>query len=351
MAEILVLWRRLSLHNSPPDSRWWVPAFCAAGILIVFGPVFAAGFHNVKTSADDFLGLYAGARLVGTSGLYDAGEVARIQLETAGVTGPSLHFTRLPCFSLLLWPLAQLPYRTAHAVWYVLRFVAVAGFIVLWPHSRGSLTAVVCCWSLPLAAGLANGQDAPLLLFWLALSQRLEQKGCSFGSGLALSMCAAKFHLLLLLPLLLLRHRRWAVLAGGLAGGIGLAGLCFVAGGWDWPAHYLKALSDPAINPNQRIMPNLHGLLWGAPRWAEVGLSLATVLGALVCILWTDYLTGFTAALAGSLLLSYHAYTADAVVLIPALLIIIECSRVLVVRYAAFVLASPFPWLLLLKRR
>jgi len=321
-------------------------------MLIVFGPVFAAGSHNVKTGADDFLGLYASARLVGTPGLYDADQVRRTQLETAGVTGPSLHFsTRLPCFPLMLWPLAQLRYTAAHAIWYLLRFVAVAGFIVLWPHSSRSLTAVVCCWSLPLAAGLANGQDAPLLLFWLALSQRLEQNGRSFGSGLALSMCAAKFHLFLLLPLLLLRHRRWAILAGGLTGGMILAGLCCIAGGLDWPVHYLKTLSDSSIHPNPRIMPNLHGLLSGAPGWLEVGILSATVLGALVCILRTDYLTGFTAALAGSLLLSYHAYTADAVVLVPALLLIIEYSRVLVVRYAAFVLASPFPWLLLLKRR
>ena len=326
-------------------------ALCLAGIVIVFGPVFASGFRNVKAGADDFLGLYAGARLVGTSNLYDAGQIQRIQLETAGVTGPSLHFTRLPCFSLMLWPLAQLPYPLAHAIWFVLRFVAVAGFVALWPLSPRSLAALICSWSLPLAAGLANGQDAPLLLLWLALSQKLEQADRPFGAGLALSMCAAKFHLFLLLPVLFFRHRRWAVVAGGVTGGIVLAALCAIAGGWDWPADYLRALRDPSINPNPRVMPNLHGLLFGAPGWLEIIALLAVVLAAVVLIARTDYLTGLTVALAGSLLLSYHAYTADAVILIPAILIIIESSRAILLRCAAFIFASPLPWLLLLKRR
>jgi hypothetical protein len=317
---------------------------------MVFGPVFAAGFNKAKTGADDFLGLYAGARLVGTSGLYDADRVRQVQLETAGVTGPSLHFTRLPCFSLMLWPLAQLPYATAHAIWYILRFAAVACFLVLWPHSNRSLNALVCCWSLPLAAGLANGQDAPLLLLWLALSQKLEAGGRSFWAGLALSMCAAKFHLFLLVPLLLFYRRRWAILAGGVVGGIILLALCCVAGGWDWPVHYWQALSDPTIHPSPRLMPNVHGFLSNAPFWLEALASALVVLAALAVMAHVDYLTGFAVALAGSLLISYHAYTADAVILIPAILIILEYSRSALPRYAALIFASPVPWLLLLKR-
>ena len=339
------------MHNSPPYPRWLVITFCLAGILTVFGPVFAMGFNKTKAGADDFLGLYAGARLAGTSGLYDADRVRQVQLNMAGVTGPSLHFTRLPCFSLMLWPLAQLPYATAHAIWYILRFAAVAGFFVLWPHSDRSITALVCCWSLPLAAGLANGQDAPLLLLWLALSQKLEINGRFFWAGLALSMCAAKFHLFLLLPLLLFRHRRWAVVTGCVTGGILLFALCCVAGGWDWPVYYWRAITDPSIHPAIRLMPNIHGLLPNGPSWMEISVSAIVALAALAIMARVDYLSGYAVTLAGSLLISYHAYTADAVILIPALLIIIEYSRSVLPRYAALVFASPVPWLLLLRRQ
>jgi hypothetical protein len=333
-----------------PYPPWLVVAMCFLGIIIGLGTVIMRGLDKAKTGADDFLGLYAGARLACTSGIYDPNVIRKVQLETAGVTGPSLHFTRLPCFSLMLWPLAQLPYPSAHAVWYFLRVVAVVGFVILWPHSTRSLTALICCWSLPLAAGLANGQDAPLLLLWLAWSQKLERTGHSFWGGLALSMCAAKFHLFLLLPLLLVCNRRWALLAGGMAGGAALIALSFIGGGWDWPAHYLKALSDPAIHPSLGLMPNLHGFLSVWPVWLQIAAAISVGLVALVAMIRTDYLSGFAIALAGSLLLSYHAYTADAVILIPAILIVIEYSRRVLMRYAAFILASPVPWLLLLRR-
>jgi hypothetical protein len=60
---------------------------------------------------------------------------------------------------------------------------------------------------------------------------------------------------------------------------------------------------------------------------------------------------GLAAALTGSLLVSYHAYVQDAVILIPAILIVLEDARGLAVRYTALALATPIPWVLLLARR
>jgi hypothetical protein len=334
-----------------PYPRWLVALLCLAGILVVYGLVFAAGIDKARAGADDFLGLYASARLAGTPGIYDANLIRQVQLERAGVTGESLHFsTRLPCFPLLLWPLAQLPYSTAHAIWYGLRFVAVAVFVLAWPHAERSLTALVCCWSMPLAAGLANGQDAPLLLLWIGLAAWLEETERPFAGGLALSLCAAKFHLFLLLPLVLWRHRRWRVLQGGLTGGIVLAVLCWFSGGWDWPVRYIRAISGSAIHPNPQLMPNLHGFLADTPSWLEVVLSLLVVGGALILIPRTDYFTGLAIALGGSLLISYHAYTADAVTLVPAALLLIPYAGAAVLRYLAIAVSTPIPWLLLLRR-
>jgi hypothetical protein len=258
--------------------------------------------------------------------------------------GAAVIYTRLPWLALLLWPLAQLPYVTAHAIWLVSRFAAIAGFILLWPHSRPPLTAVVCCWSMPLALGLTNGQDAPVLLLWLALSERFQESGKPFLAGAILSLCTAKFHLFLLLPLLYLIHRRWPVLAGFSAGCAVLLALCFVAGGWDWPAAYLRILQLPDINPARWFMPNVHGFFpSGALEWTAMAVVAA---GSILAISRLDYLTGLAVALTGSLLLSYHAYFQDALLLIPAILIALNHANT-IVRYAGAALATPLPWILM----
>jgi hypothetical protein len=114
--------------------------------------------------------------------------------------------------------------------------------------------------------------------------------------------------------------------------------------------HYWKAIADPSVHPAPSLMPTVHGFLSGRPFWLQASVSAIVVVAALAVMVRVDYMSGFAVAIAGSLLISYHAYTADAVILIPALLIIIEYSRSAWPRYAAFIFASPIPWLLLLKR-
>jgi len=201
---------------------------------------------------------------------------------------------------------------------------------------------------MPLALGITNGQDAPFLLLWLAISERLQLSGKSFAAGMVLALCTAKFHLFLLVPVLYLIHRRWSVLGGMTAGGVVLAGLCFVAGGIDWLPAYLRVLMLPDINPARWFMPNLHGLVPSGPvEWVAMAVTAAA---AIFVMLRTDYLTGFAVALTGSLLLSYHAYFQDALLLIPVILIVLNDSRKFL-RNAAMLLATPAPWVLMLVLR
>lgn len=319
------------------------------GALLVLGSTLWVGREKVRTGRDDFLSFYAGARFTGSALMYDPIAIARLQLQVAGVTGPRLMYIRPPCFALLLWPLAQLPYGLAHGVWFALRFVAAVAFIFLWPYSHRTTAAMVCCWSLPLAAGLANAQDAPFLLLWLALSERLQMSGKPIHSGAVLCLCLAKFHLFLLLPLLFLIHRRWRVVAG-FAAGCGLLGLLSCLGaGWYWPVRYREVLSLNEIVPVPWMMPNIHGLLPAGPiEWCA---TIAVVLATIFVVSRFGYKMGLAAALTGSLLVSYHAYVQDAVILIPAILIVFEHARGLALRHAAFVLSTPIPWILLLARR
>ncbi|MCU1339133.1 MAG: hypothetical protein JWO19_4714 [Bryobacterales bacterium] len=326
-----------------PHSVAW--AACLAGVALVLIPALWFSQEHIRSGADDFLALYGGARLAGTSHLYDPAAINQAQAQATGMAGGSaVVYTRLPWVALLLWPLAQMSYVPAHAIWFISRFAAVIGFILLWPHSKTPLTAVVCCWSMPLALGLANGQDAPLLLLWLALSERFQESGKPFLAGAILSLCTAKFHLFLLLPLLYLIHRRWPVLAGFSAGCALLAALCWVAGGWDWPAAYLRVLQLPEINPARWFMPNIHGFFpSGVSEWIAMVVVAA---GAILAISRLDYLTGLAVAITGSLLLSYHAYFQDALILIPAILIALN-YRTAIVRYAGTALATPLPWVLM----
>jgi len=281
--------------------------------------------------------------------MYDPAVINQTQTETAGMAGGSVViYTRLPWLALVLWPLAQLPYVTAHAIWFLLRFFAVIGFTFLWPHSNRSLTAIVCCWSMPLAAGLNNGQDAPILLLWIALSERLQESGKPTAAGAVFALCTAKFHLFLLLPLFYLVHRRWNFLAG-LLGGCGLLGaLCWVAGGAGWPAAYLRILLLPNINPAEWFMPNIHGLFSsGLTQWIVMAIVAA---GSIFAITRLDYFTGFAVALTGSLLLSYHSYLQDALVMIPVVLIALNDPRT-VIRNTGMLLATPIPWMLMLVAR
>jgi hypothetical protein len=152
------------------------------------------GFRAWQQGRNDFLGFYAGARLVGGPNLYDREAVQAIQLQTVGRVG-EIQFGRLPCYAFFMKPLTWLTYRTANAVWFVLLVAAFAGFIALWPRATASHRWLIGCWSLPAVASCFNGQDDVVLLFWVALAARLLRAEKPAVAGMVLALCASKFNL------------------------------------------------------------------------------------------------------------------------------------------------------------
>ena len=143
-----------------------------------------------------------------------------------------------------------------------------------------------------------------------------------FAAGLILSLCCIKYHLFALLPLLIAGRREWRFGSGVAGGGIVLVAVSFAVAGARWPIQYLNVISSSAIAPHEETMPNLHRLLLGVPHRAvfEVMLSLAVA-----CLVWfiirnSNFEYGMAAILVGGVLVSYHAYLDDCVLLIPALL-------------------------------
>ncbi len=355
---LTTVWRR--------SSTTW--ALCLGGLFFVcflgFGLItrfFTTTFVGNET---DFFAFYAGARLAGTPNLYSQHAIWAAQTAATGHYSPGLLFIRLPCFALFLWPLAQLPYEAARYLWAALQCGLIAAAVWLWPGSR-KIAAIVTCWSFPILTCLAFGTDTAMIFFWLACWRRLESKGYPIWAGLALALCIAKFHFFLLLPWLLIRHRRWLILQGLSLGLIILGLLSSLTAGWAWPLAYLHVLTSPAItNQSRLVMPNIHG--FAQPGW-EFPLVLLTLILTIWAVHKCTYTDGFIVVSLGSFLCSYHAYVHDGVILLPVLILILEKisytagvplyntsrrSRFVfeMAVCLAVLLVTPFPWVALMLR-
>ena len=294
---------------------------CVLGVVFnafLFGPSLKLTLHGVN----DFMSDYSGTRLAFTGRMYNIAENLRVQREAAGWENINHLFMRPPFDALLMWPLGQLPYGTATVAWSLLMVAAVALFCYLWPGDR-RMAALACCWSFPLFHVFANGQDIAFLLVAIAFTLREVRRGREGVAGLIFSLCSIKFHLLLLVPVLIIGQRRWRFLGGLAAGGGGLFALSFVPAGWDWPVRYLDLLRNPIGNPWPEAMPNLYGLTAGLAHggaWLVAGSIAVAVLVGLICRRGS-FETGLAAVLVGGILVAPHAYLSDCAMAVPALLI------------------------------
>lgn len=329
--------------------RVLLPVLCLAGLAVsalTFGPSLRLTLQGVT----DFMPLYAGGKLAFTNALYDGAQVRRVEEQSAGWSSPTRLYIRLPFEALFLWPLAQLRYQQASAIWEISCIAAIVAFAVLWPHKPRWAVALACCWSLPAFMTVAEGQDTAFLLLWIALAVILLRKNQPRAAGLVASLCAAKFHLFLMFPLWILRKRQWHFVSGMAAGGAVLLALSFVSGGLDWPVRYYRFVKDPANNPYTNVMPNLHGLVakWGHHNLLEMIGVIAIAAAVWIAVRNANPEFGIAAALVGGILSAPHDYMADCVVLIPAILIVLSNPASLWTRVCGMLLLLPFPYLLLL---
>jgi hypothetical protein len=250
----------------------------------------------------------------------------------------------------MLWPLAQLPYETANLVWALLRVAALAGFVLLWRLPSRMDALLFTAVSLPAAAGLLGGQDTAFVLLLAAAGIALERNGKPVLAGLALSLCAIKFNLLLPLPLLLLAQRRGEIAKGFAAGALALVALSFVGGGWSWPVQYWQAVAAERVHPNPSGMPNLHGMLdpLGAGTALEWALSAAVLALTWAGLRRTDFAGGMALVLMSGLLVTPHAYVPDCLLLVPAVLTVMSRVPGGLVAAASMVLLWPPVYLMLL---
>lgn len=344
-------------RNRKRHDLWAVISLCILGLAFqafIFSVQGQEQIRSVMLGHNDFIQLYVGARLIGSGDVYSPGANWKLQAELIGKRAESVLYSRLPFYAVLLKPLSRLPYRIAYWIFQALSVACVLAFLWLFvPRDQG--LAILTAFSIPLLATFRLGQDTTLVVLAFSAFYLLSQRGRGVSAGLALSLCLIKFHLFPAVALALFVRREWPEIRGAVLGGSGLLVLGTLGAGPAWPISYTALLRSMQLHPNPAMMPNLHGLvaqLFGGGRTAEVFAVLA-VLAIFCCLIWRQPSRGlvYSAALVTGLLVSFHAYVQDALILLPAIALLkdVPGSRA---ELALLVLAaSPFPNLMLLGDR
>ena len=211
----------------------------------IFGPYLGA----------DFGAFYIAGRIFNThppDRVYDAGLHHYLYLEQFPDAPRDSHlpYVNAPFFIVPFTVLARLPYSWAYFLWLVLSVALyVAGFFLIWrtlnaiPRDAWVMVLLLSFSFMPfLVECLAGGQTSAVGFFCLALAIVAERRGHHILSGLALSLCAYKPTLLVLILPMLIITRRYLTVLGFVAGCGVLALISVLIVGWQGCLGYINTL-------------------------------------------------------------------------------------------------------------
>ena len=196
---------------------------CLLGIAVNCYLKFPILSYTVRGD-NDFMGFYAGAQLLGSGELYNPEAIRRAESRLWD-TPRFLPFVRLPAYAALISPMRFFSYRHAYWIWQSVSLASIFLFVFFWPTPRKGITAIACCWSVPLLDCFIMGRDLPVVMLALAASLALLFRGKHFLAGIVFSLCLVKYNLLLSVPLLIVGRRLWRFGGGIAAGGAALLAL------------------------------------------------------------------------------------------------------------------------------
>ncbi len=193
---------------------------------------------------------------------------------------------------------------------------------------------------LPVTSGIVQGQDACLLLFLYVVALTASERGDEVSAGAALAAGLFKFNLILPLAFLL-AVKRPRLLLGFAPVAAFMGGISVAMVGWRGVADYILFLfrmensgAGGAIVAGD--MPNLRGVL-AALAGTHLGawlmpLTLLCSAAVVAAVLWRMALAGnsrrfdFVLATAAAILVSYHAFSYDLSLLLPASLLLFAAA-------------------------
>ena len=320
----------------------------ALGFLVVTGLLLRAYIfshlpNDLSVCTSDFSAFYAGGKLAGTPRLYSPDAAFAIEKQAMGCFMENIVFIKPPFYALLMWPLAQLPFMPALTLWRILGLVAVGTFLWMWPGDKW-IAAAACAWYLPLAANFTAGQDLAFLLIILLGAYYCLKRDRQVWAGVLFGLCIIKFHLFLLLPLLIFHKKLWRTTIGMACVGLVAVAACFLAAGPHWLKDYWTALQDSRMNPYPWNMVNLKALFYDHPQWLIPSI-VVIVLISWYLIYKGSLETAFAAVLVGSVLITPHTTITDGTLFLPVFLMARRAPLVAMRALATFALTPLYKFL------
>jgi alpha-1,2-mannosyltransferase len=296
----------------------------------------------------DFVIYYTGAEIVNAgkrSELYDLNVQQSYQDKFKFPNQPWLvqPFNHAPYELLLFLPLARLSYQWAYIIWFVLDILLlVVTYRILTPFvdSRNKLLFGALLFAFyPTMIALKMGQDSvlSLLIFAGVFASLKAQRETLAGSILALGLY--KPHLVLPLAGILLLTRHWRTAVGFSIMTVCLAAVSFAMVGWRGAVDLFSIVSTmggPKTIVYPESMTNLRGLSYVllSPSESKGLTNIATGTASLIfyaccLLLWKNKVKSdspvfdlrFSLAIATTILMSYHLYTHDVIILVVALIL------------------------------
>lgn len=323
-------------------------------LLLCWSPMFFGGAKYVLKQ--DFVNFYVAATMALDGDLARLHDPAVFTQKEADLGRTDfLPFARPHFYAAMLAPFGafDFPYP-AFAVW-VVAFGAILILAVALAVRRWGPDAMVIAAFSGAAMSIFIGHETVWLLLLLLVSYLLAEKGREVAAGLVLSLVLAKFHLILLFPLFMLKQRRFRMLSGFCAGGGVLVLVSAALGGAAGVENYIDLLlSNNEIeywHPEADRMPNLWSipLSWGLPESFHLPFSLAAcALAVFVAFrdggteLWRLYVLAITA----SLLVAPHTWWYDFGLMLLPVWLISQYSKRIVSRLSGMAIASPIPFAL-----
>ncbi|HEV8039189.1 MAG TPA: glycosyltransferase family 87 protein [Bryobacteraceae bacterium] len=282
-------------------------------------------YHNIALLGhNDFSTFYAGAKLARTPALYNH-EIVRQTVRAGWPDSPQQEvYLRAPFYAVLLKPLAAFPYRTALLIFLCLTVGSFLWFVIRFSKECPDLT-ILAAFSVPMFLNINGGCDVPLLLPLVGAFVLLSRRGRDFAAGFVLAFCAIKFHLFVFVPFLLLFKKKWRMLSGATAGTL----LLTLVGGISLIGPWFNVMFSPLITgmPVWRLCPapNIHGLvtvLGGSPKIEFLLAGLVILFFVWICFRETNFELLLAVSLICGLLVSFHNFTYDDLLLMPVLVLV-----------------------------
>ena len=340
------------VKSSTPETPAWGSLIVAIGMSMLW---VAVGSMVIESSRDhDFLNLFTGASLAREGRFADMHD-PDVQFAKQKALLPWLPevvpFVRPSYYALVLSPISLFPFENAFWIWTVWHSLVLIACWV-WAVRRFGWDALIfSVMYFPGAAGIIHGQDAVVMLVIGIAGYVLAHRGRNFWGGFVWGLGLVKFHLLLLLPLVMLVHKERNMFAGFAASGcaallsfIGLSGISGIR-------TYLDLLQRDdlkELSPGLEEMVNVHAIRANLLPESTVlsGILVAVVIGLVLAGVWRAPLWRWVAAsLTGCILVAPHAYAYDASILLLAVWLVLFVSKDRYSRLAAATLAIPLPFI------